>query len=153
MSGRPSPAAASWVRRWRWPPLLVALLQTADSLPIFLLALPAGALADVVDRRRLLLFTQVWLGLAAATLGVLTLLGLTTPVVLLAATLLVGYVLAKLLRLHAGWLGGRWAKRVGARITRDIAQRIADELLVPLEQFDASRAALGKAVRTADDCS
>jgi len=76
-----------------------------------------------------------------------------TPVVLLAATLLVGYVLAKLLRLHAGWLGGRWAKRVGARITRDIAQRIADELLVPLEQFDASRAALGKAVRTADDCS
>ena len=33
-------------------PLLVSLLQTADSLPIFLLALPAGALADIVDRRR-----------------------------------------------------------------------------------------------------
>ena len=40
-------------------PLLVALLQTAESLPIFLLALPAGALADVVDRRRLLLGTQI----------------------------------------------------------------------------------------------
>jgi len=76
-----------------------------------------------------------------------------TPVALLAATLLAGYVLAKLLRLHAGWLGGRWAKRVGARVKRDIAQQIADELLVPLEQFDASRVALAKALRTADDCS
>jgi len=75
------------------------------------------------------------------------------PVVLLAATLLVGYVLAKLLGLHAGWLGGRWARRVGARITHDIGQRIADDLLVPLEQFEASRAALSKAVRAADDCS
>src|SRR5438132_14293157 len=45
-------------------PLLVALLQTAESLPIFLLALPAGALADVVDRRRLLLLTQAWLCMA-----------------------------------------------------------------------------------------
>src|SRR5947199_6990307 len=69
----------AWLMTEQTPsPLMVALLQTADSLPIFLLALPAGALADVVDRRRLLLFTQVWLGLAAATLGVLTLLGLTT---------------------------------------------------------------------------
>jgi MFS family permease len=39
-------------------PLMVALVQTATSLPSFLLALPAGALADVVDRRRLLLATQ-----------------------------------------------------------------------------------------------
>src|SRR4051812_6712858 len=42
-------------------PLVVALLQTAASLPVFLLALPAGALADVIDRRRLLLATQVWM--------------------------------------------------------------------------------------------
>jgi len=76
-----------------------------------------------------------------------------TPVALLAATLLIGYVLAKLLRLHAGWLGGRWAKRVGARVTGDIGQRIADDLLVPLEQFDASRAALRKAMHAADECS
>src|SRR5437763_7470922 len=59
-------------------PLLVSLLQTAESLPSFLLALPAGALADIVDRR-LLLFTQGWMCAAAAALGVLTLLGLTTP--------------------------------------------------------------------------
>src|SRR5438874_8519194 len=85
----------AWLMTEQTPsPLLVALLQTADSLPIFLLALPAGALADVVDRRRLLLFTQVWLGLAAATLGVLTLLGLTTPVVLLVVTFVVGIATA-----------------------------------------------------------
>jgi hypothetical protein len=75
-----------------------------------------------------------------------------TPVALLAATLLVGYGLASLLRLHAGWLGRRWAKRVGAHITREVHLRIGDELLVPLEQFDASRAALARSVRAADDC-
>src|SRR5262245_26447812 len=42
-------------------PMLVALVETAGSLPIVLLALPAGALADVVDRRRLLLVTQSWM--------------------------------------------------------------------------------------------
>ena len=71
-------------------PLLVSLLQTADGLPIFLLALPAGALADIVDRRRLLLFTQGWMCAAATGLGVLTLLGLTTPWVLLAFTCALG---------------------------------------------------------------
>lgn len=75
-----------------------------------------------------------------------------TPVALLAATLLVGYVLAKLLQLHAGWLGRRWAKRVGTRITIGVRQRIADDLLAPLDEFDASRAVLQKAVRAADDC-
>jgi MFS family permease len=54
-------------------PLLVALLQSADSLAIFLLALPAGALADVVDRRRLAIITQAWLLTGAALLGLLTL--------------------------------------------------------------------------------
>jgi energy-coupling factor transporter ATP-binding protein EcfA2 len=76
-----------------------------------------------------------------------------TPVALLAAALLAGYLLAKLLQLHAGWIGRRWAKGVGARITREVRQRIVDELLVPLDQFDASRAALGTAVRTADECA
>jgi MFS family permease len=71
-------------------PLMVALVHTATSLPIFLLALPAGALADVVDRRRLLLFTQGWMLAAAAGLGVLTLLGATTPLVLLMLTFILG---------------------------------------------------------------
>src|SRR5579885_1168901 len=42
-------------------PMLVALMQTATSLPIFMAALPAGALADLVDRRRLLIAAQTWM--------------------------------------------------------------------------------------------
>ena len=76
-----------------------------------------------------------------------------TPVALLAAALLAGYVLAKLLQLHAGWLGRRWATRVGARITREVRAAITADLLVPLDKFDASRAALKKTVLLADDCS
>jgi MFS family permease len=85
----------AWLMTSQTPsPLLVALLQTAESLPIFLLALPAGALADVVDRRRLLLCTQVWMCLAATALGVLTLLNLTTPIVLLIFAFTVGLATA-----------------------------------------------------------
>lgn len=71
-------------------PLLVSLLQTATNLPIFLLGLPAGALADVVDRRKLLLFAQSWMAIAAACLGILTLFGLTTPWLLLGFTFVLG---------------------------------------------------------------
>lgn len=69
-------------------PLLVSLVETAASLPVVLLSLAAGALADVVDRRRLLLFTQCWMLMAAAGLGTLTLAGLTTPWSLLGFTFL-----------------------------------------------------------------
>ena len=65
---------------------VVALLQTATSLPPFLLSLPAGALADVVDRRRLVIITQFWHVLTAATLGILTIADVTTPAILLIAT-------------------------------------------------------------------
>lgn len=50
-------------------PLLVALMQTATSLPVFLVGLPAGPLTDIVDRRKLLLTTQAGILLAALTLG------------------------------------------------------------------------------------
>jgi hypothetical protein len=76
-----------------------------------------------------------------------------TPVALLAVTLLAGYVLAKLLQMHAGWLGRRWAKRVGAHISGEVRQRVVEELLIPLDRFEASRAALHKAVIVADDCA
>ena len=71
-------------------PMLVALVETAGSLPIVLLALPAGALADVVDRRRLLLITQSWMLVSAAVMGVFTLTGLTTPWLLLLLTFTLG---------------------------------------------------------------
>ncbi len=71
-------------------PLMVALMQTATSLPVFLVALPAGALADIVDRRKLLLFWQGWMLVAAAALSVLTFVGATTPWLLLALTFTLG---------------------------------------------------------------
>ncbi|HEY9634656.1 MAG TPA: MFS transporter [Coleofasciculaceae cyanobacterium] len=78
---------AAWLMTSLSPsPFLVALMQAASSLPFFLLALPAGAIADVIDRRRMLLFTQGWMLVAAALLGVLTVAGITTPWILLVLT-------------------------------------------------------------------
>ena len=71
-------------------PLNVALLQAADSLAIFLLAIPAGALADVVDRRRLAIATQAWLLAVAAILGLLALAHRVTPMTLIALTFAMG---------------------------------------------------------------
>src|SRR3989442_10157496 len=47
-------------------PLYVALTQTASSLPFFIFALPAGAIGDIVDRRKLILFTEVWMEIGRA---------------------------------------------------------------------------------------
>ena len=71
-------------------PLLVALMQTATSLPIFMLGLPAGTLADLVDRRKLLLATESWMLLVALTLGILTLTGNASTLTLLILTFLLG---------------------------------------------------------------
>jgi len=71
-------------------PLMVSLVQAAAAIPVFLVVLPAGALADMIDRRRLLLFTQSWMVAAAAALGVLTLLHTVSPWMLLAFTFLMG---------------------------------------------------------------
>jgi MFS family permease len=75
---------ADWLMTTLAPsPLMVALMQTAENAPLFMLALPAGALADMVDRRRLLLYTQSWMLVSAISLALLTFLGFTTPWVLL----------------------------------------------------------------------
>jgi MFS family permease len=70
----------------RW----VSLVQTATTLPVLLLALPAGTLADTFDRRRLLLAVQVMLLLAGSTLTVLTALDRMPPGLLLVFTFLLG---------------------------------------------------------------
>ncbi|HEX9428716.1 MAG TPA: MFS transporter [Candidatus Polarisedimenticolia bacterium] len=83
--------ASGWLMTSLSPsPLMVALVQAATTLPIFLLSLPAGALADVLDRRRLLIVTQIWMLLACALLAVLTRLELTGPWTLLALTFVIG---------------------------------------------------------------
>lgn len=71
-------------------PMRVSLLQVANSLPVFLIALPAGAVADMLDRRLLLLATQTWMVMAAATLGIITLTSTVTPWILLVFTFLLG---------------------------------------------------------------
>lgn len=71
-------------------PLNVALVQVAGSLPMFFLALPAGALADIVDKRRYLLGVQLWMALVATLLASLTLLQLTSVWLLLGLTLCMG---------------------------------------------------------------
>lgn len=82
---------AAWLMTTLTPsPVMVALVQAATSLPMFLLALPAGAVADVVDRRKLLLATQAWMCAVAAALGLATLGGDIGPWLLLAFTFLLG---------------------------------------------------------------
>lgn len=71
-------------------PLMVGLVQAASTLPVFLVILPAGALADMVDRRKFLLITQIWMVAAAGALGVMSLIGCISPWMLLLFTFLLG---------------------------------------------------------------
>jgi MFS family permease len=108
---------AAWLMTTLAPsPMMVALVRAANSLPLFLLALPAGALADVVDRRRLLLFSQLWMLAAAAALGLLTLAGLITPALLLALTFALG---------------------IGAALNAPAWQAIVPEIVPPLQLREA----------------
>jgi MFS family permease len=65
--------AAGWLMASLSPePIMVAFVQSAVTLPMFLLAIPAGALADVVDRRRYLIVTQSWMMVSAAAMAYLS---------------------------------------------------------------------------------
>ena len=77
--------AAAWLMTSLTPsPVMVALVSTASTLPMFVLGLPSGALADIVDRRRYFAATQLWVSLNAALLALLALTGqLTAPLLLL----------------------------------------------------------------------
>lgn len=78
---------AGWLMTSLAPtPLWVSAVQAASSLPMFLLALPGGVAADLLDRRRLLLSAQAWQAVMALVLGALTLSHLITPWVLLLCT-------------------------------------------------------------------
>jgi len=69
-------------------PLLIALMQTAASLPVLFLGLLAGATADIFDRRRLLLIWQWWMLATVALLAVLTFANIISPMMLLFLTFL-----------------------------------------------------------------
>jgi MFS family permease len=67
-------------------PMYVALTQTASALPFFVFALPAGAIGDIVDRRKLILYTELWMVAVAIVLAATTIAGFMTPVLLLGLT-------------------------------------------------------------------
>src|SRR6476659_4508545 len=67
-------------------PMYVALTQTASALPFFILALPAGAIGDIVDRRKVILFKEIWMVVVAAVLAVMTIAGKMSQVLLLILT-------------------------------------------------------------------
>lgn len=67
-------------------PMYVALIQTASSLPFFLLALPAGSIGDIVDRRKLILVTELWMMSASVALACMTIAGIISPWALILLT-------------------------------------------------------------------
>jgi predicted MFS family arabinose efflux permease len=84
-------AASGWLMTGLSPdPLIVSLVQVAASLPMFLFALPAGALADIVDRRRFLIVTEIATTAVAAIFAAMVALNLVTPTNLLVFTFLIG---------------------------------------------------------------
>jgi predicted MFS family arabinose efflux permease len=71
-------------------PLTVSLVQVATSLPMFLFALPAGALADIVDKRRFLIIAEIVIAVLAAMSAVVVWLNFVNPTILLLFTFLLG---------------------------------------------------------------
>src|ERR1700694_149082 len=67
-------------------PMYVALTQTASALPFFILALPAGAIGDIVDRRKVILRTETWMVGVAGVLAAMTIAGMMSPPLLLLLT-------------------------------------------------------------------
>jgi len=83
--------AAGWLMTTLAPsPLMVAAVQAANTLPVVVLALPAGALADIVDRRRMLIAVQAAALCLSAALGLVVLSGNASPAALLAFTAALG---------------------------------------------------------------
>src|SRR2546425_9959740 len=82
---------AAWLMATLTPSaLMVALVQTSSTAPTLFFGLFSGALADIVDRRRIIFVTQLMLIIATATLGLASLFGVITPTPLLLLTFVVG---------------------------------------------------------------
>src|ERR1700756_610780 len=118
-------AASGWLMTSLNPdPLTVSLVQVATSLPMFLFAVPAGALADIVDKRRLLIALQIATTVFSAMITALVWLNLVTPALLLFFTFLLG---------------------AGAALTAPAWQSVVPQL-VPAQDLAAAVAANGVGV-------
>jgi GTP-binding protein EngB required for normal cell division len=101
-----------------------------------------------------LLFTALWLAAVFllhapfASIDVPVLGPIPTPLLVFAGLLLGGYVLARVLGAHAGWLGRRWAGRLREDLTRELDLRLGDIVFAPLATLDAARARIAAARAT-----
>ena len=95
---------------------LPALIQTAAGLPVVLRSVPAGAIGDLVDRRRLLIASQSFMLIAALVLTGLAFAGLLTPLILLALIFTVG---------------------IGQTLTSPVWQTLQPELVAPQDRTQA----------------
>jgi len=87
--------AAAWMMTsLTTKPIWIALVQTAASLPVFLLGIPSGALADILDRKRYFLFTQIWIAVVASLLSIAVFSNWISPPILLALVFANGIGLA-----------------------------------------------------------
>ena len=90
-----SDVAAAWLMTTlTHSPVMVALVATASTLPVFLLGLPSGAMADIIDRRRYYAATQVWVSCTSIVIALTAFAGLLNAPVLLLLTFLNGIGLA-----------------------------------------------------------
>ncbi len=102
---------AAWMMSSIASAQMVALVQASVTLPIMLLSLTAGALADTMDRRKIMVTAQTFMLLVSAGLAVMTWMGLVTPWVLLAFTFLIGCGVA--------FNGPAWQASVGDMVPRE----------------------------------
>jgi GTP-binding protein EngB required for normal cell division len=114
-----------------WP--MIGLLQTANTL--------------------LLVFAVAWVVLwaiakpAVASYDVPLLGPVPAPMVLLFLALASGYILARLLGLHAGWLGRAWARRLSGEVRAAVREVVAADAFGPLERIETARTELARAAR------
>jgi energy-coupling factor transporter ATP-binding protein EcfA2 len=116
-----------------WP--LIGLLQSLNSVVLIFGA--AWVVVWILARPPVAVFDVPVLGPVPA------------PLALLAVGLLVGYLLARILGLHAGWLGRRWARRLGAQVRGDIEEAIGRDAFAAIDPLEAARADLAAAWRQA----
>jgi MFS family permease len=104
--------AATWVMNTlSGSPFLLSVMSTAAALPFFVMTIPAGALADMVDRKKILMGMHVWLALSAAGLAVLGSLRLLNPYLILMGVFLLGVGFAA--------NGPAWASVIPDVVTKD----------------------------------
>ncbi|MCG2633198.1 MFS transporter [Bradyrhizobium sp. WYCCWR 13023] len=123
-------AASAWIMTDLAPsPIMVSLVQATAQLPVLLLALPAGAIADLMDRKRLLIITNILMLGASAILAVVAVVGRIDPAMLL--------VLSVLLAIGAALNSPAWAASVPLTVSR---RSLAQALVLNSVGFNIARA-------------